>query len=68
MSHLVGQVVKLRELNDRAIDRSRINKIRETARRHFLDGIKSSGGAVALKRANVARQARLIESTGNVLQ
>jgi hypothetical protein len=65
---LVGQIVKLGEFSDRAIDGNRIDKIREAARCRFLDRNKSSGGAVALKRPNVARQPRIVKPTRDIFQ
>ena len=60
--------MKLRELFDRAFYGNRIDKIGEAGRRLFLDAIEAAGGAVALKRPDVAGEPGFIEEARHVLQ
>ena len=68
VSHFVGEAVKLRELFDRAFDGNRIDEIGEAGRRLFLDAIEAAGGAVALKRSDIAGEAGFVEEARHVLQ
>ena len=67
VSHFVGEAVKLRELFDRASDRNRIDEIGETGCRLFLDAIETAGGAVALKRSDIAGEAGFVEDPRHVV-